>query len=276
MDAVASSTGTAIAGDRSGKGPLVIVVGRGFQHRATGAATAQLAGQVMVVVLGAWPVRVLPAGGPLPARLAWTSPGWPWTAVALCCRRGTWRGLPAWCRPVVAATRPRKPNPRRWGFPLRLPRPRSPGTCSAAKASTGRSPTRARWCACGTPRACATWPGCWPIPAGSSTPSTWRRPTAGQGRWRRWGHGVGPALGSWRCGPTWGMRGRCWTPPPRPPTRPGWASCERSWRRPRAATTRPAPPGHERSWTSWSPSWPGRWGWAAGTAGRRPTPSGPG
>jgi hypothetical protein len=66
--AVASSTGTAIAGDRSGAGPLVIVVGGGFQGRAT-RATAQLPGQVMVVVLGAWPVRVLPAGGPLPARL---------------------------------------------------------------------------------------------------------------------------------------------------------------------------------------------------------------
>ena len=69
MDAVASSTGTAIAGDRSGKGPLVIVVGGDFQHRATGAAMAQLAGQVMVLVLGSWPVRVLPAGGPLHTRL---------------------------------------------------------------------------------------------------------------------------------------------------------------------------------------------------------------
>jgi hypothetical protein len=69
MDAVASSTGTAIAWDRSGKGPLVIVVGGGVQRRATGAATAQLAGQVMVVVLDAWPVRVLPAGGPLHTRL---------------------------------------------------------------------------------------------------------------------------------------------------------------------------------------------------------------
>jgi hypothetical protein len=69
MDAVASSTGTAIAGDRSGKGALVIVVGGGFQRRATGAATAQLAGQVMVLVLGAWPVRILPAEGPLHTRL---------------------------------------------------------------------------------------------------------------------------------------------------------------------------------------------------------------
>jgi hypothetical protein len=70
MDPVASSTGPAIAGDRSGAGPLVIVVGGGVQHRATGAAMAQLAGNVAVVVLGAWPVRVLPpAGGPLPTRL---------------------------------------------------------------------------------------------------------------------------------------------------------------------------------------------------------------
>jgi hypothetical protein len=68
MGAVASSTGTTIAGDRSGGGALVIVVGGGFHGRATG-ATAQLAGQVLVVVLGAWPVRVLPAGGPLPASL---------------------------------------------------------------------------------------------------------------------------------------------------------------------------------------------------------------
>jgi hypothetical protein len=69
MDTVASSTGPAIAGDRSGAGPLVIVVGGGFQHRATGAATAQLAGNVAVLVLGAWPVWVLPAGGPLHTRL---------------------------------------------------------------------------------------------------------------------------------------------------------------------------------------------------------------
>jgi hypothetical protein len=69
MDTVASSTGTAIAGDRSGAGPLVIVVGGGIQRRATGAARAQLAGPVMVV-FGAWPVRVLPpAGGPSPTRL---------------------------------------------------------------------------------------------------------------------------------------------------------------------------------------------------------------
>ena len=69
MDAVASSTGTAITGDRSGTGPLVIVVGGGVQRLATGAATAQLAGKVLVVVLGAWPVRVLPAAGPLHTRL---------------------------------------------------------------------------------------------------------------------------------------------------------------------------------------------------------------
>jgi hypothetical protein len=68
MDPVASGTGRAIAGDQSGEGLLVIVVGGALQRRAAGAA-AQLAGQVMVVVLGAWPVRVLPAGGPLHARL---------------------------------------------------------------------------------------------------------------------------------------------------------------------------------------------------------------
>jgi hypothetical protein len=70
MDAVASGAGTAIAWDRSGAGPLVIVVGGALQGRATGAARAPLAGQVLAVVLGGWPVRVLPAAGPLPARLA--------------------------------------------------------------------------------------------------------------------------------------------------------------------------------------------------------------
>jgi hypothetical protein len=50
MDAVASSGGPAIGGDRSGEGPLVILVGGAFQHRATaGAATAQPAAQVTVV-----------------------------------------------------------------------------------------------------------------------------------------------------------------------------------------------------------------------------------
>jgi hypothetical protein len=68
--AAASSHGPAITGDRSGEGPLVIVVGGGsFRRRAAGAARAQLPGQVLVLVLGAWPVSVLPAGGPLPARL---------------------------------------------------------------------------------------------------------------------------------------------------------------------------------------------------------------
>jgi hypothetical protein len=76
MDPVASSTGTAIAWDRSGAGPLVIVVGGAVQGRATGAARAQLPGQVMVVVLGAWPPRVLPpAGGRLPTRLVVEVPG---------------------------------------------------------------------------------------------------------------------------------------------------------------------------------------------------------
>jgi hypothetical protein len=75
MDIVASSTGTAIVGDRSGAGPLVIVVGGAFHRRVIEAATAQLPGQVMVVVLGAWPVRVLPAGGPLRTRLVMDEPG---------------------------------------------------------------------------------------------------------------------------------------------------------------------------------------------------------
>jgi hypothetical protein len=75
IDPVASGTGPAIAGDRSGEGSLVIVVDGALQGRATGAATAQLAGQVMVVVLGAWPVRVRPAGGPLPTRLVVDQPG---------------------------------------------------------------------------------------------------------------------------------------------------------------------------------------------------------
>jgi hypothetical protein len=70
MDTVASSTGPAIAGDRSGEGALVIVVGGALQGRASGAARAQLAGPVLVLVLGGWPPRVLPpAGGLLPARL---------------------------------------------------------------------------------------------------------------------------------------------------------------------------------------------------------------
>jgi hypothetical protein len=48
MDAVASSKGPAIAGDRSGEGPLVILVGGAFQHRAIEAATVQLAAHVTV------------------------------------------------------------------------------------------------------------------------------------------------------------------------------------------------------------------------------------
>src|SRR5512132_1565778 len=48
MDAVASSSGTAIAGDRSGAGPLVVLVGVPCQHRAIEAATAQLAAHVTV------------------------------------------------------------------------------------------------------------------------------------------------------------------------------------------------------------------------------------
>jgi hypothetical protein len=74
MDTVASSTGTAIAADRSAEEPLVIVVGGAFQRRATGAATAQLTGQVLVLVFGAWP-RVLAGGGPLNTRLVLDEPG---------------------------------------------------------------------------------------------------------------------------------------------------------------------------------------------------------
>jgi hypothetical protein len=48
MDAVASSSGTAIACDRSSEGPLVILVGGAFQHRVIEAATAQLAVHVTV------------------------------------------------------------------------------------------------------------------------------------------------------------------------------------------------------------------------------------
>ena len=112
MDPVASSTGPAIVGDRSGAAALVMVVGGGFQHQATGAAPAQLAGPVLVVVLGGWPVRVLPAGGPLPTSWRMGS-GWPWTTVACCWRRGTWPGAPVRGRPVVAAARPGRSSPRR-------------------------------------------------------------------------------------------------------------------------------------------------------------------
>ena len=47
--------------------------------------------------------------------------------------------------------------------------PAVPATCSAGRASTGRSATRARWCGSRTPRACATWPGCSANRGGSST-----------------------------------------------------------------------------------------------------------
>ena len=43
----------------------------------------------------------------------------------------------------------------------------------------------------------------------------------------------------------------CWTPRPRPPTRPGWTSCRPSWMRRSASTTRAVPPRRARSGTSW-------------------------
>jgi tetratricopeptide (TPR) repeat protein len=58
------------------------------------------------------------------------------------------------------------------------PTPRTPGTCSAGKESTGPFATKARWPASRTSRACATWPGCWAIPGASSTRLTWRRHAA--------------------------------------------------------------------------------------------------
>ena len=94
MDAVASSNGSAIAGDRSGKGPLVIVVGGALQRRAAGAATAQLAGPVLVVVLGGGRSGSCQQAARCPPG-SWTSPGWPWTTAARPCLRGTWRGVPA-------------------------------------------------------------------------------------------------------------------------------------------------------------------------------------
>jgi hypothetical protein len=108
MDAVASSGGTAIACHRWGAGPLVIVVGDPCQHRATEAATAQLAVQVtvggddgggghrassaarspveglgalvepaagMVVVVGSGS-GVLAGGGPSSPSQGWREPAW--------------------------------------------------------------------------------------------------------------------------------------------------------------------------------------------------------
>jgi hypothetical protein len=72
--AVASSTGPVGTGDRSGGGALVVVVGGAAQGRA-GAVTARLPGQVLVVVLGAWPVRVPAPGGPLPTGPVVDEPG---------------------------------------------------------------------------------------------------------------------------------------------------------------------------------------------------------
>jgi hypothetical protein len=68
MDAVASSNGTAIACDRSGEGPLVILVGGAFQDRAIDGAGG------MVLVFGAWSGGVLAVGGPLITRLVLSEP----------------------------------------------------------------------------------------------------------------------------------------------------------------------------------------------------------
>ena len=43
MNTVASKDGTSIAFDRSGKGPVLILVGGAFQHRALDPSTARLA-----------------------------------------------------------------------------------------------------------------------------------------------------------------------------------------------------------------------------------------
>src|SRR6266496_653178 len=71
-------------------------------------------------------------------------------------------------------------------------------------------------------------------------------------------------------------RGSCWTPRPRPPTRPGSVSSRRSWTRRTASTTRSVPPAHAKRWTSWWANSHARSGWEAGIAGQRPTPSAPG
>ena len=76
-------------------------------------------------------------------------------------------------------SKPRRPTTRcRWDQQRqRPPSPSCPGTCSAAKARTGLLPTTVRSCICATPTASAIWRSYWPIPAGSSMPSTWRPPT---------------------------------------------------------------------------------------------------
>ena len=159
MNTVASSTGTAITGDRSGAGTLVIVVGGGFQRRATPAATAQLAGPVMVVVLGAWPVRVLPAGGPLHARLVVEEPG-----LAVDDRRPPLPegDLAGRAGPGSAGRRDAAEDvePSAVGLPAEAAAPTASRNLFAGRGSTGPWSSTGWWCVCVMPRGWATWPGC--------------------------------------------------------------------------------------------------------------------
>jgi hypothetical protein len=74
MDPGVWGPGPAAAADRSGGGAVVVVVGGGVAGRVVGTAPAD--GAVLVVVLGAWPVGVLPPAGPRPTGL----PGGPGVA----------------------------------------------------------------------------------------------------------------------------------------------------------------------------------------------------
>src|SRR6266542_388065 len=72
-------------------------------------------------------------------------------------------GWPRSSRGSRRSERSRRAGACLWGRPRRPPMRRHRGTCFGGRASTGPSPTTARWCASRKPRACAIWPGCWPI-----------------------------------------------------------------------------------------------------------------
>ena len=114
---------------------------------------------------------------------------------------------------------------------------------SAGTARCGRWRTPGGWCACATPRACATSPRCSPVPA-VSWPSTSSR--AGPRR-------TGPGSSS----PT----GRRSTP-----TAAASPTSRRSATRPRRCTTRSGPSVRPSSGTRSCTSWPPSRGWAGGPA----------
>ena len=269
MDPAAWGAGTAIAWDRSGAGSLVIVVGGGVQGRVIGAATAQQPGPVLVVVVGGWPVRVLPAAaGPLHARLV------DGLGLAIDDRRPL---LPE--GDLAGRAGPGSPRRRR---AVEEAEPQAAGPAFQAGGNVFRREGE-YWTICyeGTVVRLRDTKGLRHLARLLTHPGREFHAVDLEAANRQ--AGSPPAVGrEGRAGagelvvrPDLGDAGALLDATAKVAYQARLTELGAELEEAEAGNDPPAPPAPEPNGTFWSPSWPERSGWAAATAGRPPTPSGP-